>query len=1338
MKHKLKKWHIALMSFLTLFIAVFASLFSLQADTVDDETGEILTDDWNFDIVFYDSSIDNGKTPLTEINWNASTGGYDAGDPRVIKVQINYKNNSTVTSYDIGELEILIPNLIAEITDETQISYTVTLGANDATHTGYDFDVVDDGKILRFANAIPIEPNSNFEGAIQIAYSITPLAEVTTQSSKNTIEQYLDSCIHKYTKKLQAALGSAGQTMTVEETLMNIETTITSPNWPNKYDNNLSSNTTYWEYESTTSDTLILEFDKTSYTQSNKDYIYIYNKNGVKLYSLSGSSMAGKKIRLDSNYVKIAMSSNDSTTYKGFSVAIGSDTETTITIPDKMLKSNVLNFNYKKTYIHPWTKVQYELTKVATKITSLDLLPNASNYIWVTYQFSAYSPNHNRENPYPYISVKTAYIEDIFPEECIVLDSSMVELTPDKDNMYQINIAPNNWGKTTYTNIYVGYPTSTYNETNQNLNITNIGYLYGDYKNNIENFEFLDDSSVSLNLADFGFTYPSKLYSIGKYYYHSKQYWETFNGTNPEAGTGLTTACIRPYAIYTGKPMTLKFGDDLLYISGNDGNYRRLQEDEYYFSKVSYNGGDSYNGQGIKIKTDTYDMELWIKYKDSSDYVLYSSFKNPSGTKSFTFTESQHVIAYYFVIKDLNESFRLRPNASNASTYANLTKAEIIINKAKNIASTGKIYNFAFMETIIDGVTVNTPTLDSYATITTKEEIAQYDLNTYGKYMQRDEGNLSYSPFSPSIKTTFSISSQTKLSDIIQDDKNEIFTGTNNLSFYVSGYIECSAGSSIEKHASVVGLTSKVQGIEAYALLPEGMTLNNSEQELINRLKIGLPEKMYSGTGTELSSENVSKLINDNLKLEVIHNYNNTNRTKIAITSLFLDTPIILKGKISLDLTYDFYITYDDYLDYGQVWKTTFYAAPYNRDIRDYRAGALSQWMVYSPSTTISDNGTKDIQASDINQNGNIAEKFAYSESAKTVVSVISTYQDLTTFVKTDYSNYSTGIVDASCSSEYTYKLRVRTGAADVTNLTIYCNLEEAQPQKTRWKGELLNIDTSRAVEMGYNIKIWYSESITAGKLKEDNSWKEYSNTIDKTKIKSLAFEYLDTNGNSAVIPSNSITYVLINMKAPSNEGLTTLARNNCWTEWNALDDYGQPVDFITGINSNVVKVALPNSVKTDDMPSISLRFAKEITGTEEAFKNMNLNKTNNQVFKIRLTSLTANDDGSYNQITALLNSNQELVITQIPVGTYLLEELGDNYFDFVDFTDNNDPEIIIEGVTFERTDQGYIITVSENLAETVEFNIKVTNEIEDERFYEDKDNKENLFLKNKIEKDSV
>ena len=143
------------------------------------------------------------------------------------------------------------------------------------------------------------------------------------------------------------------------------------------------------------------------------------------------------------------------------------------------------------------------------------------------------------------------------------------------------------------------------------------------------------------------------------------------------------------------------------------------------------------------------------------------------------------------------------------------------------------------------------------------------------------------------------------------------------------------------------------------------------------------------------------------------------------------------------------------------------------------------------------------------------------------------------------------------------------------------------------------------------------------------------------------------------------------------------------------------------------------------------------MNGTSAEFENMKLDMAAQQTFMIRLTSLTANEDGSYNQVTALLKSNQELIISQIPIGTYLLEELGDNYFNFVEFADNNDPEIVINGVTFEQTDQGYIITVSESLTENVEFNIQVINEIEPERFYEDKDNKENLFLKNKIEEDA-
>ena len=65
---------------------------SLQSDNTEDDE-ETSTDNWELGLVFYDSTVDNGKTPLTEINWDASDGGAGMGEPRVITVQINYKNH---------------------------------------------------------------------------------------------------------------------------------------------------------------------------------------------------------------------------------------------------------------------------------------------------------------------------------------------------------------------------------------------------------------------------------------------------------------------------------------------------------------------------------------------------------------------------------------------------------------------------------------------------------------------------------------------------------------------------------------------------------------------------------------------------------------------------------------------------------------------------------------------------------------------------------------------------------------------------------------------------------------------------------------------------------------------------------------------------------------------------------------------------------------------------------------------------------------------------------------------------------------------------------------------
>ena len=85
-----------------------------EPSETDSEQSEETLDNWELGLVFYDSTVDSGKTPLTEINWDASDGGYGTGESRVITVQINYKNTNTVKTYQPGDLKIKIDGLLKE------------------------------------------------------------------------------------------------------------------------------------------------------------------------------------------------------------------------------------------------------------------------------------------------------------------------------------------------------------------------------------------------------------------------------------------------------------------------------------------------------------------------------------------------------------------------------------------------------------------------------------------------------------------------------------------------------------------------------------------------------------------------------------------------------------------------------------------------------------------------------------------------------------------------------------------------------------------------------------------------------------------------------------------------------------------------------------------------------------------------------------------------------------------------------------------------------------------------------------------------------------------------
>lgn len=374
--------------------------------------------------------------------------------------------------------------------------------------------------------------------------------------------------------------------------------------------------------------------------------------------------------------------------------------------------------------------------------------------------------------------------------------------------------------------------------------------------------------------------------------------------------------------------------------------------------------------------------------------------------------------------------------------------------------------------------------------------------------------------------------------------------------------------------------TKAVTKFEMYDLLPEGMELLDDEETILNSIMFEASYLNYSTYFYKLDKTrflNNDDLLNffiEHSEFNITKNWRGTNRTHIKLIIDFQEEPLIFLSEYSnsrdiLKLSYNWKVSYDSFLEYGNVYENYVYGN-----------GILKNGL-QAISSSVADK-------EDINENGNVEDKLSSAKSTATITSVVSTHQDVTKYVQTDKSNYSTGTIKASPGSEYTYKLRVRTGQNDVTNLVIYDSIEEyaqdkdgnivpAYGNKKHWNGEFLGVDTSYAEKKGYKVKVYYSENEQAGNLSEDNSWKEYSDSVDKTKVKSLAFEYLSKDDETlkAVLPANSQTYVLVKMKAPPEENRKILAYNGCRTQWNALDDYDRPVDFITGINSNIVKVSL-------------------------------------------------------------------------------------------------------------------------------------------------------------------
>lgn len=869
-----------------------------------------------------------------------------------------------------------------------------------------------------------------------------------------------------------------------------------------------------------------------------------------------------------------------------------------------VVESNSVNVHYKRVYNHPWTREEYVLLEQAEKITSYEGLgENADDYTWVRYKYKARSTDetgigktysnyaeHGLQNE---IGIGDDYeVKTWFPSGLVIKNNVGGDISQDENGYIVVNsedtlLLSGQVGSGTHSycystdkscwSIFVGYPKDAYNTTIGNTQITNEAAFYGTYDDRSE-VELLGTSNVSLRLEDYEYTFSGNTLSVGKGFCGSTSspyscnstYWPLYTQEIRHNGsTGRFTVNFSNK--YGGQKYDLKIGDDVLYYVDDDNSIKQLEDDDYFFTKVTIPSLKTYND--VSIPNDKYSLALFVRKKGEASYSKYMDYDALGQT--IEFTEDDAVVGWYFIIYDMVDSVKA------ATSYPNITI------KSNSLPDNATFYNYAFGEVLVDGQPSYEITESDYAENTTRELVMAHDLSTYGHYVLHRatsarwamNGSLDYDR---KLRVTKGVNSRNASYNAAEEKFYGYFTLSPTLTegSYEQVYTDR------EVNIQYMSDDQWTRSIEFYDLLPMGMDVDEStwtRNVSPGTQYCSVRNYMFDQNAADYFSSDQECLdyLNTHTSHTVTHNWHNTGRTFVHITIDFSERPFsVLKAGSSSASSFPsiilpYSVSYDAYREFGKTYTNRVYSEISNTTKPD---GVL-------------DNGSLDPDAVDINGNGLTDDTLATATTSVNLVSATATAQDLQTSVASNNSHYyDIGYVETNHDEDYEYKLRMRTGPSRVTNVVLYDSIEEAYGENAHWKGAFQGIDTSFAETQvdtnGDNIviKTYWSANADAESLSTDSSWVEYDEaTVDKSAVKALAFQYLDQNGNPAVLPQNSFSYVLVKMKSPADDSIHTFAYNNFRSEWNAIDNIsGETVHDIMGIESNTVLVYMDEEFDLD------------------------------------------------------------------------------------------------------------------------------------------------------------
>ena len=286
-------------------------------------------------------------------------------------------------------------------------------------------------------------------------------------------------------------------------------------------------------------------------------------------------------------------------------------------------------------------------------------------------------------------------------------------------------------------------------------------------------------------------------------------------------------------------------------------------------------------------------------------------------------------------------------------------------------------------------------------------------------------------------------------------------------------------------------------------------------------------------------------------------------------------------------------------------------------------------------------------------------------------------------------------------------------------------------------------------INTNHHIKVIYELLKTDITLKLTKIWNDENNkyftrpnslniTVYQNGINFKTYTLTESNKNA----NNSNIWEL-NIDVPekdSNGNLYKYTIREDENNRNLVYYYQEPIYDQDNLTVTNTAVWLP--VNPDDLPEYMIIVNKEIinnnnqVATQQDYEKIKLNINTPYQFPIILkelnktlsagpTSMLENYSGySGNEYHGIITNKGSFVFSNIKAGKYEISEGSVQYFDFVGFTKLN----ASDGVTFSQENDKYYITIS-GFTETDEcVEVKVTNRINSDRFYNNISSEINIF----------